>query len=208
MGVITALEIQKRNQERVNVFIDQEFAFSLNLLEAARLRKGQTLSEPEIASLRADDAVVKAYESAIRFLAHRPRSTAEVRRNLESKSIDDPEIEQVIARLTANRYLDDEAFARFWVENRLNFKPLGHTALRYELRQKGIADTLIDTILSELDLTESAYRAAKSQIRRLKGLDARTLRNKLGNFLKRRGFSYAVIEDVILRLQDEDDVDR
>ena len=56
-GTITALEIQKHNQERVNVYLDGEFAFGLTVLEAARLKKGQALSDNEISALRAKDSV-------------------------------------------------------------------------------------------------------------------------------------------------------
>jgi regulatory protein len=73
-GIVTALEIQKRNKERVNIFIDGEYAFSLNLMDAARLRKGQVLSETEINALRGEDAVIQAVDSASHFLGFRPRS--------------------------------------------------------------------------------------------------------------------------------------
>jgi regulatory protein len=203
MGVITALEVQKRNRERVNVYLDGEYRFSVNLMDAAHLRKGQTLTDEEIARLRAEDAVVKAVESAVRFLAYRPRSISEVRRNLIEKSIDEPVIDQAVEQLARMGYLDDEAFARFWVENRAMFKPLSPTALRYELRQKGVSDTIIQSVLSDLDPAESAYKAASGQIKRLKHSDRRTFRTRISNFLQRRGFQYAVIREVIERLEEE-----
>jgi regulatory protein len=111
--VITALEIQKRDRGRVNVFLDDEFAFSLSLIEAAKLRKGQTLTEAEISVLRGEDALSKGVDSAVRFLAHRPRSIQEVRRNLARKGLPPTVLEAVIERLVAMGYLDDIAFARF-----------------------------------------------------------------------------------------------
>lgn len=200
MGVITALEVQKRNHERVNVFLDGEYSFSITLIEAARLRKGQTLTEAEIAALRGEDAVHKAVDSAVRLLTYRPRSIAEIRRNLNEKSIDEAVIEAALDRLSALGYLDDEAFARFWVENRTAFKPLGPTALRYELRQKGVAEAIIQEVLESQDATEAARQAASSQLRKLRGTDQRTFRQKLGSFLQRRGFSYEVSGSVISEL--------
>lgn len=203
MKTITAIELQKRNKERVNVYLDGEYAFSIRAIESVRLRKGQTLSDDEIAALRGEDAVSKAVDSAARFLSYRPRSESEIRRNLASKSIDEPVIDAALERLRTMGYLNDQAFARYWVENRTAFKPLGPTALRYELRQKGVTDADIEAVLGDIDVEESAYRAALSQSRRLRGSDRRTFRHKIGSFLQRRGFNYAVIEAVMSRLIEE-----
>ncbi|HRF95643.1 MAG TPA: RecX family transcriptional regulator, partial [Aggregatilineales bacterium] len=166
MAVITALEVQKRNKERVNVYLDGEFAFGLTLIEAAKLKKGQVLTDAQITDLRSDDEVNKAYDHAVFFLGYRPRSTAEVRKNLVDKAYSDEAIEASIEKLVAQGYLDDEAFARYWVTNRSEFKPRGARALRSELRQKGIADAVISLVLEEQDAHDDAYRAAQTKARR------------------------------------------
>ena len=204
MSVVTALQVQQRNKERVNVYLDGEYAFSLTLIEAVQLHKGQTLSEDEIATLRDSDAVNRAVDSAARFLANRPRSTTEVRRNLAKKDTPETVIDQAIARLEQMGYLDDTAFARYWLENRNTFKPRGPLALRYELRQKGVPDSIIDAVLEDgLDVDAAAYKAAQQKARRLRGLTRQQFQNKLGGFLQRRGFSYAVSRDVIEQIATE-----
>lgn len=202
-SIVTALEIQKRNKERVNVFIDGEYAFSLNLMEAAQLRKGQALTDVEIATLRDEDAVIQAVDSAANFLGYRPRSTSEVRRNLTEKEFAVPVIDAAIDRLTALGYLDDEVFARYWVQNRGEFKPLSHRALRQELRKKGVDNPVIDTVLEDVGEVDLAYKAAQSQVKRFKHLDRKAFHTKIANFLQRRGFSYSTARDVIQRLVDE-----
>ncbi len=203
MGIITALEVQKRNKERVNVYLDGEFAFGLALIEAAQLRKGQELSQVEVETLKDVDAVNRAVDKAARFLSYRPRSTAEVRKNLSKKDIPEAVVEAAIARMESLGYLNDEAFARYWLENRTTFKPRGPMALRHELRQKGVAASIIDTVLEDLDSSAAAYQAAEKRIRRLRGLSHRDFRNKLGGFLQRRGFTYATSNDVITQLTSE-----
>lgn len=203
MSTITALEVQKRNKERVNVFLDGEYAFSLTLMEAARLRKGQALSEDEINTLRDEDAVNRAVDQAARFLSYRPRSIAEVRTNLEKKDHPEAVVEAALERMTNLGYLDDAAFARFWLENRTMFKPRGPMALRHELRQKGVADDIISATLEALDVRAAAHQAAETKARRLSGLDRRAFHNKLGSFLQRRGFPYGVCRDVIEQLIEE-----
>lgn len=203
MAVITRLEVQKRSKERVNVYLDDEYAFSLNIMKAAALHKGQTLSEAEIALLRSEDDVKKAVDSAARFLAHRPRSVHEVWRNLAEKGLDEDVIAAAVERLEAMGYLDDHAFATFWIQNRQAFKPLSQRALRYELRQKGVSSEVIDAVLGELDEDDAAYRAAQTQLRRLRGLTLETFQARLNQFLQRRGFSHYKAHDAIQRIVEE-----
>ncbi len=199
-GVVTALEIQKRDKERVNVYIDGEFAFGLNLLDAARLRKGQVLAEAEIAMLRDADAVVQAVNTAAHFLSYRPRSEQEIRRNLKEKETPSDVIDAAIEKMTTMGYLDDAAFARYWVDNRSQFKPLSHRALRQELRQKGLSDAVIDEALGELGESDLAYKAATTQLRKLRNRSVREFKTKMNAFLQRRGFSYSTTQDVVTRL--------
>lgn len=200
MGTITALEIQKRNKERVNVYLDNTYAFSITLLQAAQLRRGQVLTPADIAALQAEDDVAKAVDVAARYLSYRPRSTEEVRRNLAEKDLEEPVIASALERLTHRGYLDDAAFARWWVENRLAFKPLGERALRHELRQKGVSEAHITQALAALPADEPAYQAAQTRLKRWRGTDRRTFQAKLSAFLQRRGFTHETTREVLDRV--------
>ncbi len=196
-GKITALRFQKRNKDRVSVYVDDQFAFGLAAIEAVRLRVGQTLSDDDVARLQVRDEVERAYERALNFLSYRPRSEAEVRRNLRKKDVDDEVVEVVIERLTRARLVDDGEFARYWVENRLQFKPRGARALHHELREKGVADSIITDALLDLDEEVAARQVAEAGARRLAHLKARDFRRKLGAYMARRGFSYSVIQPLV-----------
>jgi len=196
-GTITALRFQKRNKNRVSVYIDGQFAFGLAAIEAARLRVGQALSDGDIARLQVHDEVERAYERALNFLSYRPRSEAEVRRRLRKKGVEDEGVEVVVARLTRAGLLNDREFARYWVENRLQFNPRGARALRHELREKGVPASIIADTLADFDEETSARRAAEAGMRRLAHLEPRDFRRRLGAYLARRGFSYAVVKPLI-----------
>ncbi len=205
---ITALEWQKRNKERVNLYLDGEFAFGLSAIEAAKLRKGQTLSQAEITALRHEDAVQQAVDRAANFLSYRPRSTQEVRRNLSQKGTPPPVIEVTIERLNALGYLDDCEFARYWVKNRNTFKPRGPRALRYELRQKGVSSAVINETIDEMvDEDVAACEAARSKVRGLRGNSHREFKRRLSNFLQRRGFNYSTINNALEQLIEELETD-
>jgi regulatory protein len=201
--VITSLETQKRNARRVNVHVDGVYAFSLTLDEAARLHKGQSLSDADIARLQNDDEVQRAVDRALRFLATRPRSEHEVRQSLRQKDVPLPVIDRALERVRALGYLDDHAFAEFWVSDRRQFKPLSARALRYELRQKGVAADIIDDVLREQDDSDGAYKAALSQVRRIRHSQPAELRHKLMMFLARRGFPPRVSRDAVNRVLEE-----
>jgi regulatory protein len=170
MPTITRLEQQKNDTERVNVYLDDEFAFGINIMDAVSLRKGQELNEAEIAELRYKDAIVKAADNIANLLSYRPQSTQEIRQKLGKKDYEEAVIEAAIERMTRMGYLDDRNFARFWIESRSRSKPLGKQALRYELRQKGIADAIVRELLDEMvDESDAAYQAAEGRVRRFKG---------------------------------------
>jgi regulatory protein len=205
-GRITSLRFQKRAPDRVNVYLDDRFAFGLPAVEAARLRVGQSLEDQDIERLCSLDVEQKAYDRAVRFLAYRPRSEAEVRNRLEQAGVDHALIEAVIGRLKAQRYLDDAEFARFWVEGRQRFSPRSATALRQELRRKGLDDSTIAAAVGVLDVAAAAYDAARPRALRLASLagsDPMLFRRKLGDFLLRRGFDYEVVREVVVRLISE-----
>ncbi|MGD8998738.1 MAG: RecX family transcriptional regulator [Anaerolineae bacterium] len=196
-GKITALAYQKRNKNRVNVYLDGEFAFGLTALEAARLHVGQTLSDDEIVRLRMRDSVEWAFGRALDYLSYRPRSESEVRRNLGDKDVEDGVVDVVVGRLKRAGLLDDREFARYWVDNRARFNPRGLRGLRYEMRQKGVPRDIIEEALATFDVAAAARKVAEAGARRLSQEDPSAFRRKLQAYMARRGFSYEVIRPLV-----------
>ncbi|MBM3130411.1 MAG: regulatory protein RecX [Chloroflexi bacterium] len=202
-GRITALEPQVKHAQRFNLYVDDQFAFGVSALIAARLRVGQTLSNDELAKIAREENFETAREKALRFLEPRPRSASEVRQHLIKKKIAAEVIDQVIARLTDAGLLDDTAFAKYWVENREQFKPRAARALRFELKRKGLGNAEIAEAVGEIDESESAYRAARARAPRWHSLERREFSDKLTAFLVRRGFGYSVAKDAAQRAWDD-----
>jgi regulatory protein len=202
-GKVTALKIQKHHPNRVNVYLNNEFSFGLSRITAAWLQVGQELSPSKIAKLQADDLREVAYVQALHFLDYRPRSRAEVRRNLEKHAIPAEVINDVFKRLERSGLVNDERFAQDWVENRSEFRPRSRRALAFELHQRGLDDSAIKKALEGLNEETMAYQAAIKQARRFEGLPMRDFSNKLGSYLARRGFSYEIIKHVVAKVWDE-----
>jgi regulatory protein len=197
MGSITALRVQKRNKKRVNVHLDGEYAFALTDIEAARLRVGQTLTEEEIGALQRGDQAERAYERALSFLSYRPRSESEVRSSLRRKRVDAETIDSVIDRLIRAGLLDDAEFARYWVDNRIQFRPRGARALRHELRAKGVPQAVIGEALESYDEEAAARKAARAGASRMAHLETDDFRRRLSSYLARRGFHYGVVKPLV-----------
>lgn len=197
---ITALRIQKRNSRRVSVFLDGKYAFGLRASVAAPLKVGQTLSPGEIDQLQGRDAAEVAHDQALRYLSYRPRSHAEVEAYLRRRKVPPNAVQTAVERLVGAGLIDDEAFAQYWVENREHFRPRGVRSLRFELRQKGVPNAVIERAIAHTDETESAYRAGREQVRRLRHVDHDLFRRRLGGFLQRRGFGYDIVKETVDRL--------
>jgi regulatory protein len=137
-----------------------------------------------------------ALDAALRFLTPRPRSEREVRRRLERGGCSAETIEAVLTRLREHGYIDDAAFARYWVDQRQTFRPRGARLLQAELRQHGVSTTLVPTRDAEAD----AYRAAVKRAHQLRDVDTRAFKKRIGGLLARRGFEWDVITPTVDRL--------
>lgn len=210
MARITALETQKHDPERVNIYLDGSFAFGASLLVVAShgLHEGRDLSDEEVAALERDEMAERAYSAALNFLSFRPRSRREVEDYLRRRKVEPQIGVGVVERLTGAGLLDDREFARFWVENRQTFRPRGARALRVELRQKGLAGDIVAEALDDLgDEEETAVEAGRKKVRSFAGLEEREFFRRMVTFLQRRGFSYDVAARATQRLAAGEDED-
>ena len=205
---ITSLEQQAHNPDRVNLYIDGKFALGISaeLMLKLHLHLDQELSEAELADLQNEEARQQAVERAINYLSFRPRSQEEVRRYLRKKETPPEIIEAALERLQRLDYLNDRDFASFWRENRERFNPRGAQALRNELRMKGVEREIVDETVDDEHDEELALRAATRKAALLlqtPEIDFATFRNRLGGYLQRRGFSYAIVARVVRALWQE-----
>jgi regulatory protein len=197
-GRITSLEPQKRSRDRVNVYLEGEFAFGLARLVAAKLKIGIWLSDEAIAELTSADGSERAHSRALDYLSYRPRSEAELRDYLLEKEFPENAVEEVLARLNRVGLVDDAEFARYWIDNRARFRPRGGRMLHYELQQKGVASEAIEEALADYDELAAVRKVAREQARRLRHLPPDKFRRRLYARLARRGFSSGLIQEILV----------
>jgi len=198
---ITAIEKQRRRQ-RANIYLDGRYAFSLSLelVAQAGLHEGDALNPQQVDSLRQADLRHQAQQAALRLLAYRPRSEAEMRQRLTRRGLSEEVVQETIAHLREQGLLSDAAFARFWVEARDQNSPRGRRLLWQELSAKGIEREIARQAIDAVAEEDAALRAAQKKARHLQGQDYPIFRRRLGDFLLRRGFPYPTVRTTVERL--------
>jgi regulatory protein len=195
---ITKLEYQKNNQNRVNVYVDGNFAvgISQNDVLTLGLYKDKEISQQELSNIVAQSEFGKMLNFAINFLSFRPRSEWEMRFHLRKKTKDEELINRIIEKLTLIKQIDDESFAKWFLDQRNTFRPKSDRILTQELRAKGIGQEIIKKVLSE-DETSELEKALKLI---KKPMD----REKVIRYLGSRGFSWDIIKDVLAKLKNKE----
>ncbi len=194
---ITALQPQTNTQDRINLFVDDQFLLGVSALIVLQmgLRVGQELSPDQLEQLSQEEAIQQATNRILNYLSFRPRSREEVRRYLRKKETPPELIDTVIQRLDDLNLINDQSFTEFWVESRERSNPKGAQALKNELRLKGVKRELVDELVSDEQDEDRALRAGRKKaalLARQPEMDFKTFRARLGPFLQRRGFSYQV----------------
>ncbi len=205
MKTVTALKEQRRKRQRINVYLDGAFAFSVprDIIERSGVQVGQALSTSQIEELTRGDLWRRCHDAALLFLSYRPRSEMELKDRLRRRGFSDEILQEVVSWLRGQGLVDDLAFAEFWRDNRESFSPRSQYLLRLELWRKGVDQEVIAQVLQGLDEDESAYQAARKKVRRQVTADYQWFRRRVGEYLKRRGFGFRVINHTLERLWEE-----
>lgn len=198
---ITAISVQVKNIDRYSIYIDEKYAFSLSstVLLDSKLVVGQELNAEEVASYKELSSNDKLYGRVLRYIAMRPRSVNEVEQYLKKKTKDENAAE-IIQKLKSKNLLDDEAFARSWVESRRLLKPVSRRRLVAELQQKRVNPEIIDKVLGDRrDDIALQQLIAKKRNQPKYVADPQ----KFLAYLARQGFNY---DDIKRALDNADDI--
>jgi regulatory protein len=209
---ITAIEPQERARDRVNVYLNGEFALGVNtdVVVALSLGVGQRITQERLTEVVKRESLAKAKDRAYLFLSYRARTEKEIRDRLQQAGYEDGVIDDVVVKLYELNYLNDTDFAEKFIESRQAERPTGRRAIAFELKRKGVdAETAAGAMAGMDDDSEraAALDAARARAGRYSGLEPREGRRKLAAFLQRRGFAWDTITNVLGVIDTPDDAD-
>lgn len=214
---VTKLTSQIKNADRINVFLDNKYAFSLDISQIVDLgvKVGVKYNEDEINNLKQEGEFSKYYSKALAYSFVRPRSIREMSDYLyrqtktkyflidgvkrEKQGMTKTLIDPIIDRLKSKGYLDDDVFAKYWVENRNLKKGISNKVLRQELAKKGIKLEIVNTVLN------SSGRDDKSELKKV--IDKKQHKyideSKFIKYLISKGYNYALIQEVLSETKED-----
>lgn len=198
---ITKIEVQKRNKDRVSIYIDNKFAFGIDneLRYKYNLSEGKEVEEDYIQTIIKAEEQNKVNMEAMNLISYRQRTVKEMQSRLKRKGYEDEYIKKAIEYCKSYGYIDDKAFANSYINDKRNLNKLGSNRIKYELIEKGVSKEIINEVL-EVDENyelEMAMELALKRINSYKNDDKVKKYRKLSGYLQRRGYSYSVISKVM-----------
>lgn len=207
---ITLIEEQKKNKERVSIYIDEAYGFgvSLEILYKYNLKVGMELTEDFISDVIRKEEALKANNYAMNLISMGGLKTEkEIRDRMIKKGFNDDDINNAINLLKDYKYVDDRIYAEYYIKDKLQINGYGKNKIKNDLFRKGVSSETISECLDEFVDDDSQFELAvelgRKKVKTVKTDDFNVLYRKVGSFLQGRGFSFDVIKKVMSVLKDE-----
>ena len=211
MAIITKIEVQKKNQDRVNIYVNNEFFIAIytELVYRFGLKKGIDIDEYKLKALLKDEMYIKAKNKALNVLSKSDQSEKKIREKL-SYDFEESVIDKVISFLKDNNFINDDILAQKIVNTNINLNKCGINKIKQNLYIKGINKNSIDEALGDVDYNiefENAMYLAKKRYNRIKNEDKRKIYQKISQHLTYKGFNYDIIKRVLNKILNFDEYD-
>lgn len=212
MAKITKIEVQKR-PGRYNVYLDGKYAFPVaeSVLIQFNLMKGLELTSDQVKQIESADQQAKAYAKMLDYLSYQPRTTADVIKKLKENETPVEFIEPIIAKLQANKFLDDRAYAEAYVRMEMMTGGKGPGIIRQKLRLKKVSDEEIEAALMQFTpelQTENAAKLAEKLFRRYQSQPGRRREQKVRQGLITKGYSSEIYDQIKEQVEPVPDQDQ
>lgn len=209
MAIITKIEAQKKRDDRVNIYVDEEFFMAIfaELVYTFNLKRGMTIEEENLKNILNEEMYIKAKNKALNILAKADQSEKKIKQKL-STDFEDDIIDMVIEFLKKNKFIDDDLLAQKIVNTNVNLNRCGKNKIKQNLYNKGIDKESIDEAISDIDNDvefENALYLGKKRYERVKNEDKRKIYQKISQHLSYKGFNYDIIKRVLNKLLNDDE---
>ncbi len=195
---ITAIKAQLKNPDRVSIFVDSKYSFSLTLdqLLSEKLNKDKEVDENDIRKYKKLSDEGKLKSKVLDWLMRRPHSVREYRDYMYRKKADKDLTEALLEEFKKKDYLNDENFTRWFVENRVR-KNKSKREIEAELRSKGVSQVIVQKVATELALSNSEKESLTELVKKLQRRSKYQDKIKLKQYLTSKGFSYSDIKEIV-----------
>lgn len=202
---VTKVEVQKKNKDRVNIYIDNDYSFSCSseLVYKYGIKAGGQIEIEVVRAVAEDDNYLKCKSAALRVIEKGYKSEKEIHDKLIEKGYEDKIVMRVIEFLKSYSFLNDAQFAEMYIRDKI--KVQGRNKIKFSLLKKGIQEEVVLEKLSAIDADmelSTAMSIADKRLRLLKKneSDKRTIYKKLWDFLLRNGYDKSIAEDVLAKV--------
>lgn len=207
MKKITKIEYQKKNKNRFNIYLDDEYAFAIdvNIMIKNSLKKDMLLSDELIYDILKSEEKISVYNYGISILSRAAKSEYELRLKMQDKGFDSVLIDNAIKKLKEQKYLDDERYCEMFINDKINISKYGVRKIKEALCFKGIDKETIEEkikIISAEDEEERAFDLGRKKFLSLNEVDTRKKAYKLSNYLIGKGFEYETVKKAVKNLMD------
>lgn len=203
---ILKIEKKRKGQYLIDVTDHESFVVDQELIVQFNLHKGKILSTSEIEQLVMDKERNKVYNTALRLLGVRPRTSKEIRNKLKDKAFENIWIEWTIDKLKNDGYINHQSYAIQFTEEAIQLKKKGIAWIRYELKQKGIEEEYINNAINQIDETIEMnaiqYIANKKWEQLIRKNEIHIAKYKLKTYLQSRGYASSIINTALLKIKD------
>ena len=199
---ISKIEKQKK-ENRYSIYLDGEFAFGIykDTVLKFGLRTKDELSEEKINEIKNYDEYFAGKRIALRFLSYRQRSEKEVRDKLKGKRISKNNIDKILTTLSELNFINDEQFAKLFLESYLSKRPMGRRLINMKLLEKGIKKDIVENVLIENYKEEEELvkcnELLKKYIKKVKSKNEMEKKRKCYQYLLSRGFENEIVRETI-----------
>ena len=210
MNIITKIEVGKRNKERVNIYIDEEYAFSISdeLIYKENIKVKDKIDVDSLKKLADEDNYIKCKNTALKTIERTYKSEKELAQKLALKGYDDHIINRTINFMKEYNLLNDNNYATMYVKDKS--RNIGKKKIKYSLLQKGIDEEIIESELEKINNDEVKAIVYEMALKKYKVFSKREndnykLTQKLYRFLMGKGYDYDLIKDVVKSIVKSED---
>lgn len=201
-NVITKIEFQKKNKRRVNIYMDDEYAFACDaeLVYIHNITKGRSMDKEGLENIANEDNYIKGKTAALHFLERSYKSTKQVIDKLVMKEFDEKTIDRVVNFLNEYDFIDDKKFVELFIKEKIN--SAGKNKIKFALLKKSLPKELIiqglSTITNDQQLEVALKLGQKKNVTLGKSeKDVKKIHKKLSDYLSRSGYDYDIIKQVL-----------